>query len=81
MKVTEWPTSVNDCPTDIAVQFHESEIIFDHAIPSAEPQPMPFPESHPLPVPELQPLPEAPVPAQPAVLGSGGGFNIPPHVW
>ena len=81
MKVTEWPSSNDDCPPVNGVRFHESEIIFDHAIPSAEPQPMPFPESQPMPFPELQPLPEAPVPAEPAVLGFGGGFNIPAHVW
>ncbi len=73
MKVTEWPSSPDDCPTDIVVPFQESEIIFEHAIPSGEPQP--------LPVPETQPLPSAPVPTASAVLGFGGGFNIPAHVW
>ncbi len=73
MKVTEWPSSWSDCPPDNGVQFRESEIIFEHVVPSADPQPMPVPDS--------LPVPAEPVPTTSAVLNSGGGFNFPAHVW
>lgn len=73
MKVTEWPSSSSDCPVDNDIRFHESEIIFEHAVPSAEPQPMPVPEIHALPVPVI--------PTASAVEQFGGGFNFPSHVW
>ena len=73
MKVTEWPAFPNDWPADNGVQFHESEIIFEHTVPSADPQPMPVPEDQPLPVPS--------VPTASAVDQFGGGFNFPSHVW